>query len=250
MDMDGLEERMLALRREIRAASAVNDPVRVRSLRAELRQAERAWEETLDPPPLPRPPVRENVHQVLTFLGVPSATKIIVSVDEAFFGGMLVNTQLSSLRRDEEKSFRSAPNARPYYLCAALTAERLSPARGLLAISTWAAPVRVVGPLSLRTDFLTTAVRIAERVRGLASVGENPVVAFRLLTQLAQNIPGAMDDFGPADPAAVVVAAQAELAVHQEKDLRQRAAAAERAARQLPEVNRLFGAGLKTARIA
>ncbi|WP_204045579.1 hypothetical protein [Acrocarpospora phusangensis] len=248
--MDRLEERMVFLRREIRAASAGHDRVRVRALRAELRQAERDWEEALDPPPLPRPPVREHVHQALTLLGVPSAAKTVVVVDEAFFGGTLVSTQLTSLRRDEEKSFRSARNARPYYLCAALTTERLSPVRGLLAISTWPLPNRVVGPLSPRTDFLTSAVRIAEHVQRLTALGENPVVAFRLLTQMAQNIPGATDDFGPADPAAVIVAAQAELAVHRDKDLRQRAEAAERASERLAEVNQLFGAGLKTAKTA
>ncbi len=234
---------MLTLRRQIRAAAAANDHVRVRSLRAELREVERRWEEILEPPTLRRPPVREHVHQVLTLLGTPSAAKLIVTVDEAFFAGLLSNTQLTSLRRDEEKSFRASPNARPYYLCAALTTERLSPVRGLLAVSTWPLPQRMIGPLSPRVDFLLATIRIADHVRRI----EPSAVALRLLTQLAQNVPGATEGYGPADPAAVAAAARAELDVHQEKDRRQRAEAAQRAAEQLPEVKQLFGAGLRTA---
>lgn len=247
--MDGLETRMLMLRREIRAASAAGEHSRVRSLRAELREIERAWETSLDPVPAPPPPVRENVHQALTLLGVPSAAKTIVAVDLSFFGGTMTNAKLTSLRRDEEKSFRS-PGARPYYLCAALGSDRLSPVRGLLAISTWPLHLRIIGPLSPRTDFLASAIRMAEHLQRLGGADENPLAGFRLLTQMAQNIPGAIEDFGPADPDRVITAARAELAVHQEKDLQHRMQAAERAASQLAEVNQLFGAGLKTARTA
>ena len=67
---------------------------------------------------------------------------------EAFFAGAIPSVRLTSLRRDEERSFRSAPFARPYYMCAALTAELLAPARGVLAVSTWPLERRVIGSLS------------------------------------------------------------------------------------------------------
>jgi hypothetical protein len=79
----------------------------------------------------------------------------------AFFTGQLAASRLTSLRRDEERSYRSAPNARPYYLCPALTSDLLSPARALLCISTWPMEQRIVGPLSPRVDFLTAAIRVA-----------------------------------------------------------------------------------------
>lgn len=248
--MDGLEERMLTLRREIRSASAAGEYARVRSLRAELRQVERTWEEAINPPPAPPAPVREHVHQALTLLGVPAAAKMIVAVDESFFSGTITNAKLTSLRRDEERSFRSSPNSRPYYLCAALSAERLSPVRGVLAVSTWPLHRRIIGSLSPRTDLLTSTIRIAEHLQRLTHASENPLGGFRLLTAMAQNIPGAVTDFGPADPDKVITAARAELAVHEEKDQQHRKAVAERAASQLAEVNQLFGAGLRTASIA
>ena len=64
---------------------------------------------------------------------------------------------------------------------------------------------------------------------------------------MAQNIPGAIDDYGPADPARVIAGARAELAIHQERDMHIRKEAAERAASVIPDVNQYFGAGLKTA---
>jgi len=36
---------------------------------------------------------------------------------------------VTSLKRDEERSFRLAPYARTYYICAALSADRLAPSR-------------------------------------------------------------------------------------------------------------------------
>ncbi|MGI3202250.1 hypothetical protein ACRJ4W_35640 [Streptomyces sp. GLT-R25] len=112
-------------------------------------------------------PAREQVHQVLTLLAVPAAPKLISTVHEAFFAGALAPSRLTSLRRDEERSYRSAPGARPYYLCPALTSDLLSPARGLLTVSTWSLEQRIVGPLSARVHFLTSALNIADAAERL-----------------------------------------------------------------------------------
>ncbi|MBB5134326.1 hypothetical protein HNP84_004058 [Thermocatellispora tengchongensis] len=188
-------------------------------------------------------PVREQVHQALAMLGAPAAGRMIVAVHEAFFAGGLRAGRMTSLRRDEERSFRAAPYARPYYLCAALT-ERLSPARGLYAVSTWPLDRRIVTPLSPRVDFLTAARRVAERIQLLTGRGEEPsAAAVRLLARMARNIPGAMPgDVLPPDPADVIRAAAAELEVHLPADAAGRASAARRAARQLADVECLFGA--------
>lgn len=249
MDLDGLEAQMGKLRKAIRQATSAGRHAEARALRARLRETERQWDAEVEQPATQPPlvPVREQVHRALTLLGAPTAARMIVAVDESFFGGQMANTQLTSLRRDEEKSYRSAPGARPYYLCAALSSELLSPARGLLALSTWALPQRIIGPLSPRTDFLTSAVRLAQHLMRLDDASPG---AFRLLGQLAQNIPGAGDGFGPADPAKVIAAAGAELAVHQERDQMDRREAAARAADRLGPVEQLFGSGLKTVRSA
>ncbi|WP_131762752.1 hypothetical protein [Actinomadura fibrosa] len=182
------------------------------------------------------------MHQALTLLGAPAAPRLIGSVHAAFFSGDIAGGRLTSLRRDEERSFRTAPYARPYYLCAALTADLLAPARGLLTVSTWPLERRIVGPLSPRTDFLTSAIRLAEHAgRGTPS----PDVQ-RLLWRFASNIPGAVTDtVGTVDPAVLAEAAREELDVHLEADRRRRASAAGRARERLDDAERLFGSRLR-----
>ncbi|SHN47888.1 hypothetical protein [Cryptosporangium aurantiacum] len=258
---EALERRIDDLRAAVRRAVTAGDRSRAQTLRAELRRAEREWDMALDalaPPSEPDPdepppadhraaaallPLREQVHQALTMLGAPAAPKLIVQVHEAFSTGEMTSARLTSLRRDEERSFRSAPHARPYYLCAALTADLLAPARGLLAVSTWSMSTRIIGPLSPRVDFLTAAARLAEEIQRLADPG---AAARRLLWRFAANIPGAGTGPDRMTPEAVAAAARAELALHQDADQRHRDSAARRARDQLDEVQQLFGSRFVT----
>jgi len=185
-------------------------------------------------------PVREQVHHALALLAVPAAPKLVAEVHNTFFGEVagVAAGKLTHLRRDEERSFRTAPHSRPYYLCSALTASHLAPARGLLAVSTWPLALRIVGPLSPRVDFLTAAINIAEHAARLPHHDVS-----RLLWRFAVSIPGAA---GAADqPLTVAEAARAELTVHYDADRAHREAAAERAGRQLDEAEQLFGSRLR-----
>ncbi|EFE69833.1 predicted protein [Streptomyces viridosporus ATCC 14672] len=272
--LDELEQRLSHLRTELRGAVRARDKAETARIRRELREAEVAWEHALESeagaddealptgPPAPqvsaptgaprrkeRPthgsiPIREQVHQALTLLGAPASPKLISSTYEAFFTQPLVATKLASLRRDEERSFTAQGYARPYYICAALTHDRLVPARGLLALSTWPVERRIIGPLSPRADFLTHAVGTAEQIQRLTAAGHPaPEAAWRLLRRFALTIPGAHDTAAPdPDPARVIAAAHAEAAVHQQEDNQQRQAAAQRARAQLADVQQLFGA--------
>ncbi len=248
--LEALERKIDELRSEVRRAAMSGDRMRARQLRAGLRRAEDAWEDALanleadaerptaalaPPQRVPLLPLREQVHHVLTLLTVPAAPRLIISVHEAFFSGEMIGARLTSLRRDEQRSYESAPNARPYYLCAALTAAHLAPARGLLAVSTWTMADRIVGPLSPRVHYLTAAIHVAERVGRL---DETVPTARRLLWRFAGNIPGAAD--GGVTPEGVARSARAELVIHEEDDRADREAAAERAARLRP-VDQLFG---------
>jgi hypothetical protein len=192
-------------------------------------------------------PLREQVHEALSLLQVPAAPRIIATVHEAFFATTFPTARLTSLRRDEERSFTSTKYARPYYICAALSADYLSPSRGLLAISTWPLERRIIGSLSPRADFLVSAINIAQAIEQLP----DPVPAARaLLTRLAANIWGSSSRAnagtgpfgGRIDPQAVIRAARAELEVHAGEDKRIRAEAARRAREQLSDVEQLFGA--------
>jgi hypothetical protein len=257
--LDDLEVRIDELRTAVRRALLAGERDEARRLRSDLRQAEALWDEALlaiepeesisqprtasqDAGPLV--PIREQVYQALTFLAVPAAPKLIVALHQAVFAGALNGQQLTSLRRDEDRSFKTAPWARPYYLCAALTADRFSPARGLLAVSTWPLTIRMVGPLSPRVHFLTSAIRIAEH---LTNPDWATLPVRRLLWQFAANIPGGATSFDSMTPDAVRRAAQAELDVHHDADLSHREAAAQRAVALLDDRQQLFGADLKIA---
>ncbi|MER8261802.1 hypothetical protein [Streptomyces albidoflavus] len=265
--LDALEHSISTLRRAIRAATATGDSERAGELRAQLRRAERAWDALVDtgepapaPPPRTAPdtppaafgsqlPAREHVHRALILLGTPAAPKLIVGVHEAFFPGELSASKLSSLRRDEARSYRSSPGARPYYLCSALAHDLLTPVRALLTISTWPLEQRIIGPLSPRVDFLTGAIRIAEAVHASetsAGGGGPSTAALRLLWRFAANIPDAMPSSAPGresvlDTQQVIDAARTELAVHLDADRAVRSEASRRA-RALDEAQQLFGA--------
>jgi hypothetical protein len=262
--IEALERRIDALRVKVREAILSGERTLAAAHRASLEQAEQAWEDALaqaapapagpeatapsepanppDPPDRPGSllPLREQVYEALSLLQVAAAPKLIATVHEAFFGSTFPTTRVTSLKRDEERSFRTAPFARPYYICAALSADYLSPSRGLLAVSTWPLELRVIGSLSPRVDFLTAASRVAEAIE---RIPEPPPAARRLLERFAASIPGASAGGaggGGARPAVVREAAAAELTVHADADARTRRAAAGRA-RTLDGAEQLFG---------
>jgi hypothetical protein len=274
--IEALERRIDELRAAVREAVLAGDRALAGQRRSALKSAEQAWEDALDaaaaqagphpnagpttkagptaraaaatpaepaepdePSALPGSllPLREQVYEALSLLQVPAAPKLIATVHEAFFGATFPTTRVTSLKRDEERSFRTAPFARPYYICAALSADYLAPSRGLLAVSTWPLELRVIGPLSPRVDFLTAAIRVAEAIE---RIPDPPSAARRLLQRFAASISGAISPGGGADPAAVSAAARAELTVHHDADAETRAAAAGRA-RGLGHAEQLFG---------
>lgn len=261
--MDRLERQIDRLRGEVRRALASGDRARASALRAELRGAQGRWDESLarleaDQDEEPRTgeprartartailPAREQVHQALTLLGVPAAPKLIAAVHDAFYPAVLAVAKLASLRRDEERSFRTAPFSRPYYICAALSAGYLAPARGLLAVSTWPMRTRIIGPLSPRVDYLTAAIRIAQHCQDLS--GDN-VGTRKLLWRFAANIPRAAATMSTMDPDEIANAARAELAIHEQADSEVRESAARRARGQLDDAEQLFGSALRLSR--
>jgi hypothetical protein len=271
--IEALERRIDDLRVAVREAVLAGDPALGSARRGELKRAEQAWEEALanvaaatasaspgqqapgqhvpgqhvpgqeapDGPAGSLLPLREQVYEALSLLQVPAAPKLIATVHEAFFGSTFPTTRVTSLKRDEERSFRSAPFARPYYICAALSADYLSPSRGLLAVSTWPMERRVIGSLSPRVDFLTAAIRVADAIERIPTP---PPTARRLLQRFAGNIPGATQPPASADevkPGVVRLAAEAELSVHSDADTRMRKEAADRARRQLADAEQFFG---------
>jgi hypothetical protein len=185
------------------------------------------------------PSVREQSHHALTLLGVPATARMVVDVHGALFPGDLTVGSLTGQLRDEERALDAA---RPYLLCAGLAAADLSPARGLVTLSTWPLAGRIVTATSLRVDALTAVVRVAE----FAAVqsGASPAAA-RLLRELALGVPGGPEAYDVMRPAALADAARAALAEPAltdaaARDRAVRDAAAARAARLDPR-QQLFG---------
>jgi hypothetical protein len=247
--IEALEQRIDELRIAVREAVLSGEAALAAKRRGELKQTENAWEDALSAaaktaqrPARPAQagsllPLREQVYEALSLLQVPAAPKLIATVHEAFFGATFATARVTSLKRDEERSFRSAPFTRPYYLCAGLSADYLSPSRGLLAVSTWPMERRVIGSLSPRVDFLTAAIRVAEAIE---RIPDPPLTARRLLQRFAVSIPGAATG-SEASPEVVRRAAEAELSVHADPDARLRKGAAARAASQLTAADQFFG---------
>jgi len=252
---EALEALIAALRGEVRRAVLTGDTRMAGALRRQLKEAERAWDRALEReveeaeveeadqsaapnseggPASALLPLREQVHEALSVLQVPAAPRLIAMVHEAFFATTFPTARLTSLRRDEERSFRTAPS------------------RGLLAISTWPMERRLIGSLSPRVDFLVSAINVAQAIEQVPQ----PVPAARaLLARFAANVRGSSTAglrAGVAsgmDPHVVIRAAQAELEVHQDEDRRTRAEAATRAREQLDEAEQLFGsASFRVAR--
>ncbi|MFI1815146.1 hypothetical protein ACH414_32890 [Streptomyces sp. NPDC020422] len=259
-----LEGRMQQLQHAIRQALTHDDSAQLDSLRQELRRAQRAWEvlcglddspatgqQEPTPPAAPKPirsnlPIRDQVNQALALLTVPASPKLISQVHRAFFSSSLNTARLTTLRRDEERSFRSAPYARAYYVCSALTYDLLAPARALLALSTWPLERRIVGPLTQRVHFLTAAMRLADAAERLIGDTQPPQPVQQLLLHYSRNVHGYSTPNGTLDLAALRSAAAAELEIHADDDADTCAEAAQRAREKLSDAEQNFGNTLRS----
>lgn len=242
---------MTMLRSQIRGAIAADEPDRTPALRAQLLRAERAWDTLVDvgravvPTPIvtgvAASSARDRVHQVLALLTVPASPALIGQVLRGLW-----NTELgaaTSLRRDEERSWKSGPGTRPFYVVPALHHGSLKPVRALLTLSTWELEQRVVGPVSEMVHRLIVASRVADMIASLDAPTSGQA---HLLTWLAADIPGALDGEGsttPPDPCQVRDAAERELRRHSTQTAADELIRAEAALRlkTLPVAEQLFG---------
>ena len=205
--LDSVAARISELREATRQALTDNDPVRTREIQNRLKSTEHAWHALIDSGPAPAVPLgraemptgtaagfalpaREQIHRVLSLIGVPARPVLILHVHKALFSGDLSSSSFTSLRRDEERSynFTTSPR-RPYYIVPALSADEQSPMRGLLALSTWAPEKRLMGPLSELPDYLSTASAVAYAVMRLEAAEHDPEhPAWRLLEGVASGL--------------------------------------------------------------
>ena len=210
------------------------------------------------------PSTREQAHHALLLLGVPTPARLLVDVHAALLDGDLSVPALVALLREEERAFAAGPPSGPdaaasaltgdpagghggtagrpypgYVICPGLNAD-LTPARGVLTVSTWALADRIGTPAVARAEALAATVRIAELVAMRPGA-----CATWLLRRLAATVPGGPEALDVLNPAALADVARTALddpalaaAVAAEQPIRD--AAALRAA-ELDERQRLFG---------
>lgn len=83
---------------------------------------------------------------------------LIRDVASARWGDHIAGPKLASLRRDEERSWRTS--GRPVYIVPALTWDQQRPVRGTLALSSWPLETRLLAPSSQTVDGLHHVERL------------------------------------------------------------------------------------------
>ncbi|NHI18644.1 hypothetical protein H9L10_15550 [Phycicoccus endophyticus] len=206
-----------------------------------------------DRTPVPSPyesstPLRDQVIRALQLTGRPSSARLVSDATKARWAERVDTAKLSSLRRDEARSWRKSQELpgrqeRDVYIVPALTYDRFTPVRGTVALSTWPTSLRLIAPLSPRVDMLHSAIALAGEATSVANTNyEAPML--RLVARLGSTIPG-VKPFG-ADPSTVTDAARAELEEIEETDELERSHASERAHAQLDRESLLFGTAIRT----
>jgi hypothetical protein len=193
-------------------------------------------------------PLRDQVIRALRLTGRPSSARLVSDVTKSRWAERADTAKLSSLRRDEGRSWRKSQELpgrqeRDVYVVPALTYDRFTPVRGTVALSTWPTSLRLIAPLSPRVDMLYSTVALAKEASAVAGTNyEAPMM--RLVARLGATVPG-VKPFG-IEPRAVIEAARAELKEIEETDELERSEAAERAHAQLGAEALLFGTQIRT----
>lgn len=193
-------------------------------------------------------PLRDQVIRALQLTGRPSSARLVSDITKSRWAERVDTAKLSSLRRDEARSWRKSQELpgrqeRDVYVVPALAYDRFTPARGTVALSTWPTGLRLIAPLSPRVDMLHSAIALAGEAMSLANTNyEAPML--RLVARLGASIPG-VKRFS-ADPNTVIEAARAELEEIEETDQIERSDASERAYAQLDRESLLFGTAIRT----
>jgi hypothetical protein len=191
--------------------------------------------------------LRDQVIRALQLTARPSSARLVSDVTKARWAERVDTAKLSSLRRDEARSWRKSQDlpgrtTRDVYVVPALSYDRYTPVRGAVALSTWPTSLRLIAPLSPRVDMLHSTIAIAGETVAVAGTNyEVPLT--RLMARLGATIPG-IRPFG-AEPQTVVEAAWAELKQIEETDELERREAADRAHAQLDPESLLFGVQIR-----
>jgi hypothetical protein len=186
-----------------------------------------------------RTSARSQALAALDDMGVAAPPREIARFHEVRFGIDLDVRALASVRRDERKAFDRQGSDRPTpYLVPALDVRLLQPVRGPLTLSSWSLERRLLAPTSPRVDHLRLTRRLAELARDLGGDQGDRMLA--LAGSYARSVAGALGR-ADLDHAAIIEAADVELAEIAGLDDQERARGAKRARAQLRPDELLWG---------
>jgi hypothetical protein len=198
-------------------------------------------------------PLRDQVIRALHLVGRPATGRLLADVTKARWNESIEINKLSSLRRDEARSWSAGQDinrrtaVRDVYVVPALSSDRFAPVRGSLALSTWETSLRLIAPLSPRVDMLRSTIALSEETIRLGDNSQGAVLN-RLVSRLAASIPGA-NPF-KSTMMEIISCAKAELTAIEDIDAEERSIAAARAETQLAANALLFGAPLQSLNVS
>ena len=192
------------------------------------------------------PSLRVRVISTLRLVQRPLAARFITQIAQARFGYPIDPRALASMRRDELRSFRAyaenpdGAQSKGELVVPALSFDRYTPVRGVLALSNWDLSRRLIGPASPRVDVLVATQTLA------ALVDEAPGAPWagnveRLVVTIGRSLMPFIGSSTPPTLHMVRAAAAAELAAIEDDDRRERDEATGRARAQLADEQQLFG---------
>lgn len=193
------------------------------------------------------PAARSKALAALKVAQRPVAGRLLADIARARFGFEIETRALASVRRDELRSWRAYQGhpdkaaTKPDLIVSALSYDRFTPERGMLALSSWDLSVRIVAPASGRVDVLHVACNLARACIASSAESWTDDVA-RVAGRIGLSTKPFAGTLALPTPQQVLEAASDELDVIAPSDLRDREEAAERAARVLDDEDQLFGA--------
>lgn len=186
---------------------------------------------------------RDMIVQGLIELDAIASPRLLSDYLAARFSRHVSPRQFSSLRRDEREAWKRPVTSRVAFVVPALEGSFFTPARGLLASSTWPTWRRIVGPRTGRVELLRASRNVLEQLTWLSDTDKGGAGRMeRLLVALVRTVPGALDGWTVHDPVRTRDAIERELSVLEEVDRDWRQEAVSRAESQLDEGELLWGA--------
>ena len=185
---------------------------------------------------------RDTIVEGLIELDCIASPRLLADYLAARFSRSFSPRQFSSMRRDEREAWKRPASSRRAFVVPALEGGFLTPARGLLTVSTWPTWRRIVGPRTGRVELLRAGRNVLGQFEWLTGTDRNVAARMeRLLVTLARSVPGALDGWTVANTERTRAAIERELAVLQGPDEEWRKTAAERAEAELDEGGLLWG---------